>query len=127
MTVTLDIRSEEADLLTRAAKVQGKDLEAYLSDGVRMLLKNDVLSESETRLLEVINKPLDTAARRKRDLLLARGEERALTPSERRQLQELVDAIEMANAERWRAIAALAELRGTTLTELARSLQISVS
>lgn len=124
MTITLDLPSELADRAALAARAQGKDLATYVLDNVRSELRNDVLSESETGLLEIINTPVDPAIRRERDRLIALQKRRSLTDAERRELEKLIDSVEMANAARWQAIAALAVMRGASLAELAQDLQI---
>ena len=68
---------------------------------------------SETFLLKTINAPLAPQARTKRDELLAEQAKRQLTDGEQAALVELVNAVEIANAQRWQAIAAQIErMRG---------------
>jgi hypothetical protein len=124
MNVTLDIPTDIFDRLQLAARAQGKDVETYLVDDVRRQFRSDVLSDVETSLLATINRPIDVGLLRKRNRLLSLKEKRELTEEEEVQLRANIDAVEMANAARWQALASLAKLRGMTLTELARDLQI---
>ena len=90
-------------------------------------MRPDVLPEAEASLLQTINAPLAPEARVKRDALLAEQAHRQLTEEEQDRLADLVDAVEMANAQRWQALATLAHLRGLSLAEIARDLEIPLS
>lgn len=124
MNITLDVSPELEGQLQQAARVQGTDVTTYLLENARLRLRPDVLPEPEALLLQVINAPLAPKARPKRDALLAEQAQRELTPDEQETLADLIDAVEMANAERWQAIASLARVRGLSLTEIARDLEI---
>jgi hypothetical protein len=76
--------------------------------------------------LQIINAPLAPEARFKRDALLAEQAQRQLTEAEQDHLTDWIDAVEMANAQRWQALAALAQLRGLSLAEITRDLEISL-
>ena len=52
--------------------------------------------------------------------------QRELTEEEQATLADLIDAVEIANAERWQAIAALARLRGLSVAEVVRDLPSEV-
>ena len=93
--------------------VRGKYLAQYRSG-----------TNAEAPLLKIIHAPLAPEARLKRDALLAVQAERELTVDEQGNLADFIDAVEMANAERWQAVAALARLRGLSLVEIARDLEI---
>ena len=60
-------------------------------------------------------------------MLLAEQAQRKLTEEEQASLVDLIDAVEMANAQRWQALAALADLRGLSLAEITRDLEIPLS
>ena len=59
-----------------------------------------------------------------RDDLLALQQQRELTDTERDALIQFIDAVELADAKRWNALAELAERRGHSLAEIARELEI---
>lgn len=95
-------------------------------DSARLRLRPDVLPEAEASLLQIINAPLAPEARSQRDALLAEQAQRELTGEEHASLAEFIDAVEMANAQRWQALAALARLRGLSLAEITRDLEVSL-
>ena len=127
MNITLDISPELEGQLQQAARVQGTDVNTYLMESARLRLRPDVLPETEASLLLTINAPLAPEARVKRDALLAEQGQRDLTEEEQTTLADLIDAAEMANAERWQALAALARLRGLSLAEITCDLEIPLS
>ena len=86
---------------------------SVLKNGVRgkYLAQYRFGADAEASLLHTINAPLAPEARSQRDVLLAVQAQRELTGEEQKTLVDLIDAVEMANAERWQALAALAHLR----------------
>ena len=112
MNITLDVSPELEGQLQQAARAQGTDVTTYLLDSA---------------LLQIINVPLAPEARSQRDALLAEQAQRELTAEEQTALAGLIDAVEMANAGRWQALAALARLRGLSLAEITRDLEIPLS
>ncbi len=124
MNITLDASPELEGPLQKAARTQGTDVVTYLLGSARLRLRPDVLTEAEIPLLQIINAPLAPQARSERDALLAAQAQRGLTAEEQAALADRIDAVEMANAGRWQALAALARLRGLSLAEIARDLEI---
>ncbi len=124
MNITLEVSPELEGRLQQAAQTQGTDVTTYLLDSARLRLRPDVLPQAEASLLQMINAPLAPEARTKRDALLKEQEQRELTDAEQESLFELIDSVEIANAKRWQAIAALARLRGQSLAQIARDLEI---
>ena len=127
MYITLDVSPELEGQLQQAARAQGTDVTTYLLESARLRLRPDVLPEAEASLLQTINTPLAPEARSQRDVLLAEQAQRELTGEEQAVLADLIDAVEIANAERWQAIAAFARLRGLSLAEITRDLEIPLS
>ncbi len=127
MNITLDVSPELEGQLQQAAQTQGTDVTTYLLESVRLSLRPDVLPQAEASLLQAINAPLAPEARKERDELLAEQVQRPLTDGEQAALIELVNAIEIANAQRWQAVADLARLRGQSLVEIARDLEINLT
>ncbi len=127
MNITLDVSPELEGQLQQAARAQGTDVTTYLLESARLRLRPDVLPQAEAELLQTINAPLAPKARLERDFLLVEQTQRELTEEERVALVGLIDAVEMANAQRWQAVAALARLRGLSLAEIARELEITLS
>ena len=62
-----------------------------------------------------------------RNILLKKEAQRELTEEENGSLADLIDAVEMENAQRWQALASLARLRGLSLAEIARDMEIPLS
>ena len=127
MTITLNIPPDLDGPLQRAARMQGKDVAAFLLDSARQQLRHDVLPKYDVDLLQIINAPVAPEARMKRDALVAEQAQRELTIEERDTLADLINAVELANAARWQSIAELAHRRGQSLAEIAQDLQIPLS
>ena len=127
MTITLDVPSELEGKLQRAAQSHGTDVATFLLESLRQRLRPDVLPEEEAKLLQAINAPLAPEARSKRDALLLQQSKRELTEEEQIILTTRIDTVEIANAARWQAVAQLARLRGLSLSEIARDLELPLS
>jgi len=127
MNITLDVSPELEGELQQAAQSQGIDVTTYLLDSARLRLRPDVLPQAEASLLQAINAPLAPEARTERDALLREQAQRQLTEEEQAALVNSIDAVEVANAQRWQALAALARLRKLSLAEIARDLEITLS
>ena len=113
MNINLEVSPELEGQLQQAAQTQGTDVNTYLLDSARLRLRPDVLPQAAASLLQTINAPLVPEARAKRDELLAEQAKRPLTDAEQAILIELVNAVEIANAQRWQAVAAQIEsIRG---------------
>ena len=109
MNITLDVSPELEGQLQQAAQSQGIDVMTYLLDSARLRLRPDVLPQAEASLLQAINAPLAPEARTERDLLLREQAQRQLTEEEQAALGNSIDAVEVANAQRWQALAALTQ------------------
>ncbi len=83
-----------------------------------------VLPQDEADLLLKINQGLSQPAQHRYDELIAKRQAETLTPDEYAELLRLSDQTEHMNAERLAALAALAQLRQTTLPHLMRDLGI---
>ena len=127
MNITLDVSPELEGQLQQAAQSQGIDVTTYLLDSARLRLRPDVLPEAEASLLQTINAPLAPEARTERNALLKEEAQRQLTEEEQAALVNSIDAVEVANAQRWQALVALACLRKLSLAEIARDLEITLS
>ncbi|GAB4457172.1 MAG: hypothetical protein OHK0029_16470 [Armatimonadaceae bacterium] len=124
MVITLEVPPEVEGELQKIAKAQGKDVSAFLLEAIQRQLRTDILSDTEANLLQKINTPIAPEARQQRDSLLRIQEQRPLTGDEQAELTTLIDAVELANAARWQALADLAHLRGKSLSDIAQDLQI---
>jgi hypothetical protein len=124
MSITIELPAEWEDELRQAARRQGKDVLEVVREGIQRLMRPDILPEPEAELLQIINTPLPREARKRRDDLLSLQSTRPLDAAERAELEQAVDAVEIANARRWQAVAQLAAHRGLSLPEIARELEI---
>lgn len=109
MNITLNISSDLEGQLQQAARTQGTDVTTYLLKSARLRLRPDVLPQAETSLLQAINAPLAPEARTERDVLLREQAQRQLTQEEQAALVNSIDAVEVANAQRWQALAMLTQ------------------
>jgi hypothetical protein len=82
------------------------------------------LTRDEASLLLRINRALSLELQRRYDELVASRRAETLTPEEHAELLQLTDDIERFEADRVEALAELAGLRATTVTDLMRSLGI---
>jgi len=80
--------------------------------------------ESETKLLQEINRSLPPHIQQRYDELTARRREETLTLTEHEELLALIDRIERADAKRMRALTKLAQLRDVSVTALMSKLGI---
>ena len=127
MNITLNVSPDLEGQLRQAARTQGTDVTTYLLESARLRLRPDVLPEAEASLLQTINAPLAPEARTERNALLKEEAQRQLTEEEQAALVNSIDAVEVANAQRWQALVALACLRKLSLAEIARDLEITLS
>lgn len=82
------------------------------------------LSEQETELLLKINTPLAEQTWKRYTKLYAKMRADSISKTEYAELLQLIDVVEMDNAERIGQLIELANLRGTTLEALMKSLGI---
>lgn len=82
------------------------------------------LSEQETELLLKINTPLAEQTWKRYTKLYSKMRADSISKTEYAELLQLIDVVEMDNAERIGHLAELANLRGTTLEALMKTLGI---
>ncbi len=124
--VKSEVNIEFDEVLDGIEKLDTAEVERFLSQ-VSILLarrKAPSLSEREAELLEKINQGPPAAAQKRYDELRAKLQTDSITPAEYEELLELIDQIEMADAERMRHLIELAQLRQVSLDELKNQLGI---
>lgn len=124
MTLTVEVNSDLAEVLRKAARAAGTDVPTFLLDSARQRLVSPVDAPSEADLLEQVSTPFPTKIRERRQALLNQRDAGSLNEvgtSELFALQEQLDALQLA---RWQAIGELAKRRGKTLQEMADTLGI---
>ncbi len=113
-------------LLDAAAQLEAPEFERFISELLAMRARRIApsLSKDEAALLQQINKRLPPDIQQRYDALIEKRELETLTPEEYQELISLNDQIEMANAERIKAIGELAQLRNVSFTDLMNELGI---
>lgn len=129
MSITVQVTKDVEENLRKNAARQGKALDRYVSEILEQVSNyeqptNCSISAQEADLLQRINLaiPSETWAEYRR--LVARRDREEITPEELDMLIAITDKIEIANAERIRHLAELAQLRGISLPELMHELGI---
>jgi hypothetical protein len=124
--VTSEISIALDEVLDGVARLDTPELERFLSQ-VSILLarrKAPSLPEREAELLQTINQGLPVALQRRYDELTAQLRADTITSAEHHELLQLIDQIELANAERMQHVIELAQLRNLSLDELTNQLGI---
>lgn len=85
---------------------------------------SDHMTLSETELLALTRRPLPAALQKRFEELIARRQAENLTADEHRELLQLTDQVERYNVEQLEYLAALARMRGISLTRLMHDLGI---
>ncbi len=114
------------ELLKGVAQLDVPELERFVSRVLVLRAQRlaPSLAKEESRLLEKINQGLSPAAQKRYEELTAKGRAEELTSGEHQELLERIDGIELADAERLRALAALAQLRDVSVDALMADLGI---
>ncbi len=113
-------------LLHEVSQLDTPDLDKFLDQVMRLRAarRTPHLSTEEFDLLLKINTPLPEAAWKRYSKLQAGLRADKLTKAEYAELLQLIDVVEIDNAQRIGHLAELARLRGTTLDVLMKSLGI---
>ena len=125
-TIQLEAHLSTDDLLRAADQLRPEELEQFVSQllTLRAHRQAPCLSRSETELLQRINHPLPDTLRSRYAELIAKRDERTLTPEEHAELLRLTDESEIAETGGVRAIRELAELRKTSFDAIFQELGI---
>lgn len=126
MTITLTLKDEQEARLQREAARAGVSLRDYVGRLVEQHLVQSAVhvTETESGLLRQIGAGLSEAEWSEYHALQAQRRAESLTLADQERLVALSDALEIANARRFGALAQLAELRGVTMDELMDTLDI---
>ena len=113
-------------LLAAVDQLDPADLRPFVSQLVARVARRIApsLSESETVLLQKINRGLPAGLDQRYRELVAKRRAETLSASEHTELLELTEDVEKWQAERVRHLIDLARIRGTTLSELMDELGI---
>lgn len=113
-------------LLKAAAQLDAPELEHFIAELIAMKAKRSApaVSKDEAALLQQINKSLPPDVQQRYDTLRAKLSDETITPDEHQELIAFNDRIEEADVERVKALAALAQLRNISITDLMDELGI---
>lgn len=113
-------------LLESISQLETPELEQFLSS-VSLILshRKEIATEtSEVELLQQINQGLPPDIQQRYDKLRAKLRAETLTAEEHRELIDLVDVVEQADADRLKHLIALSQLRQVSLDDLLQQLGI---
>lgn len=130
MAIIIELAPELENQIRQAAARSGLSPDAYILESVQERLhitsplphRARRLPDAEADLLQKINGSLSQIAWTRYRELLAKRQAETLTPPEQTELIALSDQIEEANVQRLTYLAALAELRKTTMPALMKEL-----
>jgi hypothetical protein len=114
-------------LLTAVARMPTTELNTFVAQILKLRAQREApqLSSDESALLLRINQPISTDRQQRYDALIAKRQTETLSPEEHTELVNLTDHIEEQEADRADALAELARLRDTTITEVMDNLGIT--
>src|SRR6266849_1984100 len=127
--VTSHIEIDVDEMLKGVAQLEPNELEQIVNKLLALQAQQRAvsLSQTETDLLQQINKGLPPTVRVRYDELAVKLHEEIITPAEHEELLRLIDQIEQADVERLRYMIVLAQLRGVSVDTLMDQLGIRQS
>jgi hypothetical protein len=125
---TINIEADvPIDVLVKAVeRLQGAELRQFTAQVLALNAKRMApsVTQEEAALLLHINNPLPADVQRRFDELIVKRDAETLDNEEYAELLRLTQQVEAFNVARLEALAKLASLRGVTLPELMRQLDI---
>ncbi len=117
---------ESNQLVNAALQMPEDEFQRFVTElfTVKARTKTPTLSERESGLLPRINQGLAAADANRMRALVAKRQSYTITETELQELIGLTDESERLNVERMKALLELARLRGVTLDEVMKQLQI---
>jgi len=124
--VTSRIEIDFEEVLQGMARLQLQDLERFVDRVIALQAQRRApsLPKHEAELLQKINQGLPIEARKQYEELNDKLHEETITPTEHQELLQLVDRIELADAERLRHLIELARIRNLSVDTLMSQLDI---
>jgi hypothetical protein len=126
---TINIQAEvSVDVLVKAVEqLQGAELRQFTAHVLALNAKRMApsVTQEEAALLLQINTPLPADVQRRFDELVAKRDAETLDAEEYAELLQLTQQVEAFDVARLEALAKLAALRGVTLHELMRQLELT--
>jgi hypothetical protein len=125
-TIQVHVQVSPDELAEAVAQLPPAERDQFIHRVLVLRLQQvPVLPQDEADLLLKINQGLSEPVQHRYDELIAKRQTEKLTPDEHTELLHLSDEAEQINAERIAALAALAQLRQTTLPHLMNDLGIN--
>jgi len=124
--VTSRIEIDFEEVLQGMARLQIQDFERFVDRVVALQAQRRApsLPRQEAELLQKINQGLPIEVRKRYAELNDRLHEETITPEEHEELLQLVDRVELADAERLRHLIELARIRNVSVDTLMSQLDI---
>lgn len=125
-TAQHELPASSEELLREVSRLSNPALDTFLDHVLQLRAERRAphLSREETGLLESINYRRPPEVQARFDQLVTRRRANKITSAELKELRTLTDQSEMQAAERVRAVADLARLRGISVNEMLRQLGI---
>jgi hypothetical protein len=126
-TIHIEAEVGQDDLLRAVEQLNSAEFDQFVSQvlTLRARRKAPGLLPSEAELLLRINQDLPEELRLRYEVLIGRRRDMSLTPDEQIELQQLTDQVENCEADRVRALADLARIRGVSLSQLMTDLGVT--
>jgi len=123
-TVQIEANLSSEHLLNAARQMSRRELSQFIEQVLALRARHEAPAPpaAESELLLKINQPVPADLQRRYEELIARRDERTLSPEEHQELLRLTDQVELLEAERVRHLIELARLRNVSLDEQMRQL-----
>lgn len=124
--VTSRVEIDFEEVLQGMARLQMQDLERFVDRAIALQAQRRApsLSRRETELLQKINQGLPAQMRQRYEELNDKLHEETILPEEHEELLQLVEQVELADAERLQHLIELARIRNISVEELMSQLDI---
>ena len=123
--VEAHLTSEE--IIRDDEQLDASELERFIATAIALQARRRApsLPRAESELLAQINQGIPAPVQRRYAELIARRQMERLTPEEHQELLQLTEQVEQIEARRVEVLAALAQLRGTSLSRLMADLGLA--
>jgi hypothetical protein len=124
--VTSKIEIDFDEMLNGIARLEPSIMEQFVDRALALKAQRRApsLAKPEAELLQKINHGLPVAARKRYAELNDKLHDETITPEEHRELLQLIEEIELADAERLKHLIELAAIRNISVDTLMRQLEI---
>ncbi|OQX11897.1 MAG: hypothetical protein BWK73_16385 [Thiothrix lacustris] len=125
-TIQITSQVSTEDLLHGVESLPTEELEQFVARVLALCArrKANSLGEQESKLLQLINRPVPATLQSRYDLLTQKQRANILNEDEYAELLQLIDQIEQFDAERVQHLVILAQLRQVSLDKLMHDLGI---